>query len=186
MNDKITGGRARWRVRPHRAVLPIAMASVAVALLATGCSTNPNPSVASTTGTTAYQQDVAFSACMRSHGVPNFPDPKSGGGFGAIDANALGVSQSAVQKAQSSCEHLLPNGGRRTPAQQQEVIQGALKFAQCMRDHGIPNYPDPKVVDGKVTFQLNLGKAFNPQSSLFQNADNACQKDLASVGGQPG
>jgi uncharacterized protein (DUF305 family) len=89
----------------------------------------------------AAEQDamVKFAQCMRQHGV-NMPDPTSGGsgGRGAIQA-APGVNANdpaAMQKMQaasSACDKLLPNGGKPTA----QDTQRQLKFAQCMRAHGV-------------------------------------------------
>jgi hypothetical protein len=79
---------------------------------------------------------------MRSHGVPNFPDPRSGGGVPKADAQQLRVSSSQLQTAQQACQDLLPNvlpNGTPEPAQ----VRQALRFSRCMRTHGYPTFPDP-------------------------------------------
>jgi hypothetical protein len=183
MNDEITGGCVRRRVWPQRAVLPIAMVSVAVALLATACSGGgSDPSASSTTGTTAQQKELAFAECVRQHGVPNFPDPSSDGAFG-INAKTIGVSQSVLQTAQNACVHLMPNGGVKTPAEEKQDVQDALKYVQCMRTHGEPDFPDPTVSDGKVSFEFNDSNSLDPHSSQFQTALSTCQGDLANSAG---
>ena len=53
---------------------------------------------------------VAFSTCMRSHGVPNFPDPDSSGGIPKETLRQLGVSNSRYQAAVQACGHLVPGG----------------------------------------------------------------------------
>jgi hypothetical protein len=81
---------------------------------------------------------------MRSHGVPNWPDPNSNGQFPKRQLEHLGVSNTRLQAAQSTCGHLLPNGGSGpTPAQLAQNWSDELKFARCMRRHGVPNWPDP-------------------------------------------
>lgn len=86
-----------------------------------------------------------FSQCMRTNGVSAFPDPNSSGQL-TIDGIANGTSidpnSPAFQQALTACKSLEPagfTGTQRTPAQQ----GAALKFAQCMRDDGITNFPDP-------------------------------------------
>jgi hypothetical protein len=96
---------------------------------------------------------------MRSHGIPNFPDP-SGNGQAVVkaDPQQLGVSTAQYNLARQACLHLLPNTGS-TQEQQQEtqcamaetcsqvVVQhwmsGLRTLAQCLRSHGEPNWPDP-------------------------------------------
>jgi len=93
---------------------------------------------------------------MRSHGVPDYPDPDSGGQLPKTGAQPLGVSTSQYQAAQQACRHLLPAGGALQqqehqcmqnsdcpPALVQQMMTGDLKLARCMRSHGVPNFPDP-------------------------------------------
>lgn len=101
---------------------------------ATGNSTNAN-----------LQKAVQFSKCMRANGVSNFPDPNSSGQL-TIDQVANGshvdTNSPAFQQALSACRDLEPAGftGQTRTAQQQ---QAALKFAQCIRDNGVKDFPDP-------------------------------------------
>jgi hypothetical protein len=82
---------------------------------------------------------------MRSHGVPNFPDPDSGGGIPKEALRQLGVSDSQYQAATHACGHLLPAGSSsgRTPAEVRLWWSGMLSFARCMRSHGVSDWPDP-------------------------------------------
>jgi hypothetical protein len=151
MNDIATPHRRR---RPG---LPLA-AIIATAVLAmAGCSSGGSPS-SSAGGSMSSPSAVAYSACMRSHGVPNFPDPASGGQIPKADLQQLGVSTSEYQAAQQACQHLIPATGS-TAEQQQEtqcamadncsqaVVQkwmsGLRTLAHCLRSHGEPNWPDP-------------------------------------------
>lgn len=47
---------------------------------------------------------------------------------------------------------------------------GGIKFSECMRAHGVPNFPDPS--GGGGGFQIPNG--INPQSPAFQSAQKAC------------
>jgi hypothetical protein len=93
----------------------------------------------------AHAKAVKFAECMRNNGVGGFPDPTASGSF-TIDSVANGssvdTSSAAFARALSACRSLEPAGftGSTRTAQQQ---QAALKFAQCMRDNGVPNFPDP-------------------------------------------
>ncbi len=95
---------------------------------------------------------------MRSHGVPNFPDPSSSNAVVKADAQQLGVSSAELEGAQRDCQRLIPSTGS-TGEQQQEtqcamtgdcpqaVVQhwmsGLRTLAECLRTHGEPNWPDP-------------------------------------------
>lgn len=178
MNDEVTVGRVRRRGWPHKTILTVVMVSVAPVALATACSGGSavGPSASNTTDMTPYQKDLAFTACVRAHGVPNFPDPSSNGNFG-INASTIGVSQSVLQAAQNACAYLTPNGGIASQTNQEQLVQGALKHANCMRTHGILNYPDPTISDGSV---VEGNSAINRQSPQFQDAQNACLHYLAN------
>jgi hypothetical protein len=116
---------------------------------------------------------VAFSACMRKHGLPNFPDPKAvahGYGLTLDSKNGLDPNSSQFKNAQRACKKLLPNGGTTGPQEQAQQLQEALKYAACIRSHGIPDYPDPKAVSGGG---IEMGEA--PDSPQFKIAQKACQ-----------
>jgi len=157
-----------------------------IALLASGCggSASSDSSGSSSTGVASnYQKELAFSECMRSHGVPNFPDPSSNGGTvnGQGSANGSGgVSQSTLLAAQQTCHHLLPNGGEPSQAQQEQNVKQELKFVQCMRSHGEPDMPDPG-----SNGEIPAGGSVNPQSPQFQKAQQACQSLQPRLGGAP-
>jgi hypothetical protein len=86
---------------------------------------------------------LAFAQCIRRNGVPNWPDPNSSGGF-PPSSKHVAASNPRFPAAQRACSHLLPNGGNGpTPAQWQQIRNGMVEFAGCMRRHGMPNWPDP-------------------------------------------
>jgi hypothetical protein len=82
---------------------------------------------------------VKFAACMREHGVRDFPDPKASG---EVPTMRIGVSPAVWDEAFGACKELQPAGSlsvKRSAEQQSE----ALKFAQCMRENGVKDFPDP-------------------------------------------
>jgi hypothetical protein len=184
MNNRIRVMRWPWRAWPpaaRTAAAVIAMASLA--LLAAACS--GSPSSTSTAGSSnargsANSQLVAYSQCMRSNGVPNFPDP-TGGVLPKVTTQELGVSSSRLQVAQGACQHLFPaTGGSLTASSLQQcylagvcpqaLVQQALsagrEFAQCMRSHGAPDWPDPTLdSQGRPLFNINVPRPPPPQIS---------------------
>ena len=143
---------------PVRALAALTVASLA--LVAPGCgSSTHNPS-----GTTARedpaQATYQFSACMRNHGVNNFPDPKisssqPGSTTISIHAPRTLVKSPQFTAAQRACRGLLPspqNSGP-SPAQQQAREQDLLAFARCVRSHGQTNFPDP-TSQGQLTVAM--------------------------------
>jgi hypothetical protein len=126
---------------------------------------------------------------MRTHGVPNFPDPLSGGVFIKETVPGLPVSINGVSgiepqsslfmSANKSCHHLLANGGKPTAAQDQQQLAKALKFSQCMRTHGIPNFPDPQVLS---TGQFFIAAGGLTNAPNYQSASVACKKYALPTG----
>src|SRR6266536_3204542 len=104
----------------RRLILTSVVAVAAFSLLAAGCGGGGSAGVASvassTTAANATTQNgaVAFSRCMRSHGVPNFPDssPPIGAHPPRLSLQQLGVSEAQFQAAKSACDHVVPNGGQ--------------------------------------------------------------------------
>ena len=147
-----------------------AVASIAVTglvLLASACG---GGSPASQAGSARN----GFSQCMRSNGVPNFPDPDASGTIPKESLQQLGVSSSRFQSAQSACRHLLPNGGSGpTAAQVQQMRVLSLTFAQCVRRHGVPSFPDPDST-GRIPDPASVG--INQGSPKFEAANQACGK----------
>jgi hypothetical protein len=148
--------------RPRQALPPVvrtAAAVIATAVLAllAACSGSPSSSAGSggspnAAGSSSAPSAVAYSACMRSHAVPNFPDPASNGQVPKAAAQDLGVSSSQLQAAQTACQRLYPiNGASLTAsmmlclqtgdcpqAMVQQVLTAERRFTQCMRSHGVP------------------------------------------------
>jgi hypothetical protein len=87
---------------------------------------------------------LAFASCMRFNGVPNFPDPKPGGGFVFHTGAGVDPSSPAFKAAQAKCKKLLPPGPGSGSPPAAQTLAHYLKVAQCMRRHGIPDFPDPR------------------------------------------
>jgi hypothetical protein len=178
-------------------------AAVAVLVLA-GCGgharSQTNPSRAE--GSTSAPSAVAYSACMRSHGVPNFPDPDSSGQLPKADAQHLGVSSSQLQAAQQACQSLLPTDRGAINARSinqcmtaddcpralvLQVLNEERNFAQCMRSHGVPNWPDPSIDShGRPVFAISISQlGFDPYSSRVWDKGNQCSHLMPGLPGLP-
>jgi hypothetical protein len=150
------------------------VAAAAVALLMTACGGSPSNSGAS--GSTKYQKALLYSQCMRSHGVPNFPDPDAAGNIiqnAQPGQNTVDTNSSAGQAADKTCRHLLPGGGSSNSDTPPQTLNQLLKIAKCMRTHGLPGYPDPIVNNGSITLGLSAA-GIDPSSSQFQAAAHQC------------
>jgi hypothetical protein len=170
------GPRQPWPRRMRAAA--VITATAASAVLAAACSGSP-PSTgsggSSNAGGSAHSSSaVAYSRCVRAHGVPNFPDPDSNGKIPPAAKRALReVSNSLARAATYACRNLNPTeqGSPTLTAQQQ---QDYLRAAACMRSHGIANFPDPSFSGGDVHFPIPSG--IDPSSAQFTRARQTCQR----------
>jgi hypothetical protein len=150
-----------------------------VALGSGGASASGGGATAKANGGADEAKLEAYSVCMRSHGVPSFPDPASGpnGGFGfqikGGPGTGLDPNSPTFQAADNKCKSLLPNGGvgqPLSPAQQQAF----LAWAACIRAHGVPTFPDPDFSGGGVRIRVN-GPG---NGAAMQAAQLACKPKL--------
>ena len=119
----------------------LAAAVAGIALLAAACG---GSALAAGPGIqqTAYQKELAYAQCMRARGLPGFPDPQSDGTFNSTKANSGDFHGPRFQSANKACAHL--QGPGITPAQQRQITDQALKYAACMRAHGITRLSSPR------------------------------------------
>jgi hypothetical protein len=135
---------AAARPRLRRRVRTL-LAAVFLALVAAGCSGQPEDTDAGQQGSATAGLAISFSQCMRDNGVEGFPDPDASGQL-TVDAVANGTdidtSGAGFEQALAACRDLQPAGftGYRRTDQQQAA---ALVFAQCVRDNGLTDFPDP-------------------------------------------
>jgi hypothetical protein len=158
----------------------VAAVSSALANSACGLSGTPKPAAAAGSG-------LAFASCMRSHGVPNFPDPSGGGGIQIQSGSGINPQSPAFQSAQSQCAKLMPGGGpgRHGPPSAQAKRE-MLAMSECMRAHGVSGFPDPTLTPptnlGSFSIALGRGGVFlavprtiNTTTPVFQSAASACR-----------
>jgi hypothetical protein len=144
---------------------------IALTSLAVGCGSN-GPGIAGSGSTKA--QLVAYARCMRSHGVSDFPDPTTvpGGGF-AFQMNAgrgsdLNHNDPTFTAANQACRALEPGGQRSMPPPSANIA-AELRWARCLRSHGVPSFPDP---NSQGAFDSSK---FDDGSPAFQSASTACK-----------
>ena len=129
----------------------LTLATIAIVALLGACGSNAPAATGAGNPAANVAQAVKFAQCMRANGVSQFPDPDASGALtidGVINGSSLDPNSATFQQAISACKDLEPPGfmGNTRSAQQQEA---ALKFAQCMRDNGVPDFPDP-TADGPL------------------------------------
>ncbi|MGH3212297.1 MAG: hypothetical protein ACRDNO_31485 [Trebonia sp.] len=169
------GRPATWR----RAVMLAVIAGTAVLAAACGGAAAAPPA-----HLTAYQRALGYAECMRAHGDPGFPDPQNDGTFNSTTANRGAFNGTVFLSANKTCAHL--EGPGITPAQQEQSTLQALKFAACMRAHGItgfqyspPHNGSPAQL-GAPAGSAGAGDLGSPQ---FQSAQQACRELMPSGGG---
>ncbi|MFC0037412.1 hypothetical protein [Actinomadura rayongensis] len=167
-----------------------------VALLAAACSGNaPGKAVPSlkaakpsATAATGKPDLLAFARCMRSHGVPDFKDPDASGGVGVTRAQAQSPAFKAADKACRAYAGAPPGGGQQPHMENPWPAAQQLKYSQCMRAHGFPQFPDPSG-DGRPPM-IDEDSGIDPKSPTFQAADKACAayrpKNVGKAGGPKG
>jgi hypothetical protein len=179
-----------------------AFLAAAAALLLAACGSS-SPKAGSQAAASAQHDGIEFASCIRSHGVPNFPDPTGNDGGGvrikqsqtsgsgsSMTVNGVPVNAPAFQAAQKACAKYMPKPGPIGATQVRNLRHAALEMATCMRVHGVPNFPDPKVgagPQGGVAVQINAaGGGPNPGSPSFQAAQKICMPIMQKAGGPPG
>jgi hypothetical protein len=167
-----------------RRSIPAAAALIGVAVLA-GCG-GSSPSTTSSTAASQPSGDIAtqaykYAACMRDHGVSNFPDPKVSTSPGhksvAMVVSAAVVDSPQFKTAQTGCRSILPGPSKADLAaqarQQQVRKQGRLAFARCLRNHGISGFPDPNS-QGELTLPMVQAAGIDLTAPQVRTAALAC------------
>jgi hypothetical protein len=133
---------------------------------------------------------LAFSECMRAHGISHFPDPGSGGGGLNLDGTGINTQSPSFRNAQSACFKVLPGGGPGGGKASAAQIRRAQQTAQCMRAHGVNGFPDP-IIGNRLPANANpadyssiaagnglviaIPKSIDETSPAFLKAAKACQ-----------
>jgi hypothetical protein len=172
--------RERW---PLAVLALIAMALISACGSSAPAGTSTGDSGGDNTAANA-QKAVKFAECMRSNGVSEFPDPGASGKYtidGVVNGSSLDPNAPAFKQAISACRDLEPagfTGSERSPQQ----TQAALKFAQCIRSNGVPDFPDPANGQPLVDTNLIPSAATNSGMSILNAAMQKCRQFVAAAG----
>jgi hypothetical protein len=160
-------------IRRRRAVLALLAAGMIGGTALAGCGGGADGSAASKRAK-AEQAALDFARCMRKHGV-DVPDPRPGNGRFAVRISVKGGNGRAKLKtAQAACQHFM-KGAIAPPsaADQQKMLDAALKYSACMRKNGI-DVPDPSPGQGGG-IKIGPGSGPNPDAPAFKRADAKCR-----------
>jgi hypothetical protein len=156
------------------------MSTLTLLAACSGGSAVPGVASASSSPSPSRQTGgLVFAVCMRSHGLPGFPDPG-----GDVPPGLPPKGSLQFQAAQRACASLLPQGqGSQPSAADKERF---LQFSACVRAHGIPNYPDP-VFPAGGGMMIGLPPGMSDSDPVLQAAEKACEQNLPGGGpkGQP-
>ena len=182
-------GRAEPRRGSHRRRAgPLAAALIAVGLLAAACGgpagpgvANAGPASSASPSASASGSALAYSRCMRAHGITKFPDPDSHGNLGLNAGPGTGIDPNSPQykAADQACKHLMPAPNPSQAAQDRPAL---LRYARCMRAHGITDFPDPRP-GGGLQIQGSPGSDLNPNNPIYKAAASACRHYQPGGGG---
>ena len=190
-----TGRPRPGRRRPAPRRLPL---EAALALAGCGGSSSPGVAHVGTTSSSsgpsgssgaapesgetsagAQQKMVKFAQCMRTHGEPEFPEPTEGHiQIHSQNGHGPNPESSQFQAAEKACSKYAPSKVVPSPAQQAKLQESALKFSECMRHHGVPNFPDPKFSSSGGGVRVSLKAGLDLSSPQFEAAQKACQSNL--------
>ncbi|HEY1522360.1 MAG TPA: hypothetical protein VGF70_05045 [Solirubrobacteraceae bacterium] len=185
-------------IRKRRLLVALVLVSV-IAMSGAGCGSNAATGTASSAGNagggvssasasnggnrqaTRREKGVKFAECVRAHGVPHFPDPDATGNFNF----AVDVTAATFTAAVNACKTLQPPGtlSAHRSAKQQSA---ALRFAACIRAHGVPDFPDP--VNGQPLIDTDHIPSSNTPSgmSILNAATHTCGSVLGPDAGTGG
>jgi hypothetical protein len=141
-----------------------------------GCSASGGAGAATTT---SGQQDAAavwreLVRCARANGMPNLADPQIDSNGRANFPNGTPDPPASVRRACQAIYDRLPPSAREEAARPPADMQALLRYARCMREHGVADFPDP---DAQGNFRAPPGSTgLGPKNPSFQRAEQACRQ----------
>jgi hypothetical protein len=180
-----TAARRRFSTDGLRTVVPARVrlfaAIATIMLMLAACHSGSGSRSPMSGGLSTSASAVGYSACVRTHGVPNFPDPDSRGNLPKVSPAQLGVSATLFQSATSACARLL----QPSQTQGQQTLSGMRDFVRCMRSHGVTNWPDPTTDSGGQAV-FDLRGQLDPDSPQIATISADCAPLLHPTPGQNG
>jgi hypothetical protein len=168
-----------------RELRPLA-ALATVALIGAGCSNEPAENGSAGNANAANRDNaVEFAECMRDNGVSRFPDPDASGELtidGVLNGSSLDPSTPAWKEAIGACKDLQPPGFTGDDEVSDEEQEARLEFAQCIRDNGVEDFPDPAKEEPLVDTRRIPSAAEPGGMSILNAAMQTCRDHAAQAG----
>jgi hypothetical protein len=166
----------------NRKLGPLAALAV-ISLIGAGCG----GSSSGNTNTTAANQEkaVKFAQCMRENGISQFPDPDASGNLtidGVLNGSSIDPNGQAWQQALDACKGLQPPGFTGGGERSSEEQDAAIQFAQCIRDNGVPDFPDPAAGQPLVDTNRIPSAATSHGMSILNAAMQKCSSYSEQLG----
>lgn len=146
-------------------------------LLAAGCGASSAP-ISQQQEVSSY---VAYATCLNKHGV-QVEAARTGGLVWEAGPGIPAQGSPPDLAAERDCKSLLPKGGldhAPTAAQREQNLMLLLRFAECIRAHGVTSFPDPT----SQGIRISPSGEINLSSPAFLAAQKSCQSDSLTVGG---
>ena len=185
---------------PRRPLAALVMVAL-VALISAGCgiggsgdnqnAATPPAGTASSGGNKSaspHEKAVKFAECMRDNGVGAFPDPDSSGKLtidGVVNGSSLDPSSAPWKQAIDACKDLEPPGFAGTKATPKQMT-ARLEFAQCIRDNGVKDFPDPTRDGPLIDTNRIPSAATNGGMNILHAAMQKCSAFAYKAGVRPG
>ena len=159
MNEKLSRRHREPTRHPRLAACGLVLLGLALAACGSQQASPPVAHVARSTGTAIASAPtnapLLATRCLRQHGLPNLPSPflaTSGPAKGQVVLDKQGLAaypSSVVSQATAACSAAMAalSGGPNAAPSAHE-LQALLAFAHCVRNHGVPNFPDPNSQGG--------------------------------------
>ncbi|MER7050271.1 MULTISPECIES: hypothetical protein [Streptomyces] len=172
----------------------LAVLLLSAALVATGCSSDEKEETVAEASSQAKPAEqgseagkgdaVAYAKCMRKNGQPNFPDPQPGGALTL--PQGVDPRSDEFKKSDDACKEYRPTKGSGEEPGGGWSSDDQVKYAECMRKNGVPEFPDPNPTEKGMVLGKDAG--IDPKSAQFEKADTACKehKPQGAPGGGPG
>ncbi|SDT68553.1 hypothetical protein SAMN04489716_5641 [Actinoplanes derwentensis] len=137
------------------------------------------PAPASPSASASFDPDAPLkhAQCMRAEGMTWFPDPPGPGQPMEIRVPD-GVQREEFAAAMEKCRKFAPSGtdkGGPTAAD----LEKLRLMSKCMRENGVPDFPDPQAGGG---LSIGDGLSVKPGDPVFDKAEQACSQYLPGGG----